>query len=166
VSAAYARRETPHGLWWFGWTEAGVCATAPPETSERAFAALLRAGHGDPVAPADPAEIPGAVDWDAIPDGFRRAVLRACAAIPAGEVRSYGELAADAGRPRAARAVGTVMATNPMPLIVPCHRVVRGDGRLGEYGAGGSARKAAMLGAEGVVLDGGEATARVLRSGP
>ena len=165
MAVAYARRQTPYGDWWVGWTAAGVCATAPPETTERAFAAMLRAAHGT-AAPGDPATVPEAVDWGAIPEGFRKRVMQACAAIPAGEVRSYGELAEAAGFPRAARAVGTVMATNPLPVFVPCHRVVRGDGRLGEYGAGGPARKAAMLGAEGVVLDGVEATARVLRSGP
>jgi O-6-methylguanine DNA methyltransferase len=164
VAVAYARRETPHGAWWVGWTAAGVCATAPPETTERSFVALLRAEHGGPAAPADAGAIPEAVDWSVVPEGFRKEVLRACAAIPRGEVRSYGELAAAVGNPRAARAVGTVMATNPLPLFVPCHRVVRGDGTLGEYGAGGPARKAAMLGAEGVALDGGAATARVLPS--
>jgi methylated-DNA-[protein]-cysteine S-methyltransferase len=164
VAVAYARRETPYGAWWVAWTEAGVCATAPPETPERTFVAMLRAEHGPPPAPGDPAAVPEAVDWGAIPEGFRKAVLRACAAIPRGEVRSYGELAEAVGRPRAARAVGTVMATNSLPLFVPCHRVIRGDGRLGEYGAGGPARKAAMLSVEGVALDGREATARVLPS--
>jgi methylated-DNA-[protein]-cysteine S-methyltransferase len=164
VAVAYARRETPYGTWWVAWTQAGVCAAAPPETTERAFAAMLRAEHGEPPAPGDPEAVPEAVDWSVIPDGFRKLVLQACAEIPLGEVRSYGELADEVGHPRAARAVGTVMATNSLPLFVPCHRVVRGDGRLGEYGAGGPARKAAMLGVEGVALDGREATARVLRS--
>lgn len=164
MAVAYARRETPYGTWWVAWTEAGVCAAAPPETLERVFVARLLAEHGAPPAPGDPAAIPEGVDWDRIPEGFRKRVLQACAAIPAGEVRSYGELAEAAGRPRAARAVGTVMATNSLPLLVPCHRVIRGDGRLGEYGAGGPARKAAMLVAEGVALEGREATARVLPS--
>ena len=64
---------------------------------------------------------------------FHQEVLRATARIPCGEVRTYGELAATVGRPRAARAVGTAMARNPVPLLIPCHRVVRGDGALAGY---------------------------------
>ncbi|MBX3730534.1 MAG: MGMT family protein [Candidatus Sumerlaeia bacterium] len=79
---------------------------------------------------------------------FQLAVLRACAAIPSGKVLSYGELAAAARFPGRARAAGTVMATNPLPIVVPCHRVVRSDGSLGNYG-GGTDMKAALLAAEG-----------------
>ncbi len=66
---------------------------------------------------------------------FRRSVLEACRAIPAGETLSYGQLAAQVGSPRSARAVGRVMATNPVPLIVPCHRVVGSDGRMTGFSA-------------------------------
>ncbi|MEW6582339.1 MAG: MGMT family protein [Actinomycetota bacterium] len=148
----YARIPTVHGPWWHAWSGDGVCAGAPPEWDERRFAAWLRARHDGDVAPGDPAGVPDGIDWRFVPAGFRREVLEACARIPAGEVRSYGELAADAGRPGAARAVGTAMATNPLPPVVPCHRVVRSDGRIGEYGAGGPERKRAMLAAEGVVV--------------
>ena len=65
---------------------------------------------------------------------FREAVYRALLAVPPGVVVTYGELAAAAGRPRAARAVGSAMAENPIPIVVPCHRVVRSDGSLGRYG--------------------------------
>lgn len=65
---------------------------------------------------------------------FRRAVYRALLTVPAGETVSYGELAAMAGYPGAARAVGSAMAANPLALVVPCHRVVRSDGSLGHYG--------------------------------
>jgi methylated-DNA-[protein]-cysteine S-methyltransferase len=75
------------------------------------------------------------LDW-AVTDGFRAAVLAALVDVPYGEVVTYGELAALAGRPGAARAVGTTMATNPWPVVVACHRVVRAGGRLGRYGAG------------------------------
>ena len=67
-----------------------------------------------------------------------------------GEVVTYGELAALAGRPGAARAVGAAMATNPLPFVIPCHRVVRADGSLGEYTSGGTTVKARMLRAEGL----------------
>ena len=66
---------------------------------------------------------------------FRRRVLAACRAIPRGETRTYGELALAAGAPRAARAVGTTMASNRVAIIVPCHRVVRAGGHLGGYSA-------------------------------
>ncbi len=68
--------------------------------------------------------------------------------IPAGETRSYGWLARKVGRPRAARAVGRVMATNPLPIVVPCHRVVGSDGSLHGYG-GGLDVKAELLRLEG-----------------
>ena len=82
---------------------------------------------------------------------FHQEVLRATARIPRGEVRTYGELAAIVGRPRAARAVGTAMARNPVPLLVPCHRVVPSSGGVGNYGYS-PATKAKLLAGEGVVL--------------
>ena len=82
---------------------------------------------------------------------FHQEVLRATARIPCGEVRTYGELAAIVGRPRAARAVGTAMARNPVPLLVPCHRVVPSSGGVGNYGHS-SELKAKLLANEGVAL--------------
>lgn len=148
----YARVPLVHGLWWLAWSDAGVCAGAETEWDEARFVSWLRRRHDGEIAPGDPASVPDGIDLRFVPSGFRRDVLRACARIPAGETRTYGELAAAVGRPRAARAVGTAMATNPLPPIVPCHRVVRGDGRIGEYGAGGPARKMEMLLREGVVV--------------
>ena len=66
---------------------------------------------------------------------FQRRVLQACRAIPWGETRTYGQLAESAGRPGAARAVGSVMAGNRVPLLVPCHRVVPATGGLGGFSA-------------------------------
>jgi O-6-methylguanine DNA methyltransferase len=68
--------------------------------------------------------------------------------IPAGETLTYAEVAARVGKPAAARAVGRVMATNPLPLVVPCHRVVGSDGTLRGFG-GGLWMKEALLSAEG-----------------
>lgn len=65
---------------------------------------------------------------------FARRTVEALLRVPPGETVSYGELAQLAGYPRAARAVGTVMASNPIPIVVPCHRVIRSDGSLGKYG--------------------------------
>ncbi|GEL19147.1 hypothetical protein PA7_29840 [Pseudonocardia asaccharolytica DSM 44247 = NBRC 16224] len=83
---------------------------------------------------------------------FERDVLTATRRIPAGETRPYGWVAREAGRPRAVRAAGSVLARNPMPLLVPCHRVVRADGRLGDY-MFGSAHKEKLLRDERVDLD-------------
>ncbi|MFC7744118.1 methylated-DNA--[protein]-cysteine S-methyltransferase [Nocardiopsis composta] len=65
--------------------------------------------------------------------GFQADVLQAARTIPRGEVRPYAWIAELIGRPRAVRAVGTALATNPVPLVVPCHRVTRSDGTLGRY---------------------------------
>lgn len=67
---------------------------------------------------------------------FRNAVYRALLGVPAGSTITYGELARAAGRPGAARAVGSAMAENPIAIVIPCHRVVRNDGSLGHYGFG------------------------------
>ena len=73
--------------------------------------------------------------------------------IPRGEVRPYGWIAAEIGRPKAVRAVGTALAHNPVPLVVPCHRVVRSDGSIGQYSLGGPAAKRTILAAEGLDPD-------------
>ena len=84
---------------------------------------------------------------------FEQAVLRKALEIPRGEVRPYGWIAREIGRPKAVRAVGTALAKNPVPILIPCHRVVRSDGRIGEY-ALGKERKKEILAAEGVDVTG------------
>lgn len=91
---------------------------------------------------------------------FERAVWMKALEIPAGEVRPYGWIAAEIGRPRAVRAVGTALGHNPVPLIVPCHRVVRSDGSIGNYSLGGAGNKRTILAAEGLDPDDLEAQAR------
>lgn len=80
--------------------------------------------------------------------GFRRSVLAHLPAIGYGRTESYAQVAAAAGSPRAVRAAGTACATNPLPVIVPCHRVVKSDGTAGEY-VGGAAAKTTLLTLEG-----------------
>lgn len=87
------------------------------------------------------------LDWQ-LSRGFRREVLEELVAVPYGMTTTYAELAAEAGRPRAVRAAGSAMATNPIPIIVPCHRVLRSDGSLGGY-AGGLEVKQTLLALEG-----------------
>jgi O-6-methylguanine DNA methyltransferase len=82
---------------------------------------------------------------------FQRQVLEIVKGIPRGEVRPYAWVAREAGSPKASRAVGTVMANNPVPLLVPCHRVVKNDGTTGQY-AFGEEEKARLLEGEGVLV--------------
>jgi len=107
----------------------------PSPLALRAVAAVARYFEGMPL-PAFPLWLDG-------PPFFRR-VWETLAATRPGELLTYGELAARAGRPGAARAVGRAMAENPLPLFVPCHRVVASGGRLGHYGPA-TWRKAALL---------------------
>lgn len=114
---------------------------APQEmtTARDALAAYLEGA-------SDELELP--VDFALVRGPFRRQVLDVLQAVPRGEVVTYAGLAARAGRPAAARAAGTACARNPLPLVVPCHRVVPGSGGVGSY-AGGPERKRALLALEG-----------------
>ncbi len=95
-----------------------------------------------------------ALDLDGV-DGFRRMVLETLVReVPWGETVPYGELAALAGRPRAARAVGSAMRRNPMPFVIPCHRVIGAGNTIGGYGGGrrdAIALKRELLAREGVL---------------
>ena len=91
------------------------------------------------------------IDW-ALVSPFGRKVLHATAAIPFGEVSTYAKVAAEAGSPKATRAAGNALGANPMPIVVPCHRVLHTGGKgIGNY-TGGVHRKEALLRLEGVLL--------------
>ncbi len=148
----------------------GLRATTLPRPSrDQALREVAEMGADEPASEAEAGDLPrrlralaqgqpldltADIDWDGLPaagrslSGFRRAVLEETLRIPAGRTRTYGWLAAKVGRPRAARAVGRVMATNPLPLVIPGHRVVGSDGSLHGYG-GGLPMKAALLRMEG-----------------
>ena len=83
---------------------------------------------------------------------FSQAVLEKTLQIPRGQVRPYGWVAREIGHPAAVRAVGTALANNPIPYFIPCHRVVRSDGVIGNYGGGGPEAKRSILSLEGVQL--------------
>ena len=89
------------------------------------------------------------LDWQ-LSHGFYRKVLRATARIPYGQTRSYTDMAKRAGSPRAVRATGSALGSNPLPIIVPCHRVLRSGGALGGYG-GGIEMKQTLLELEGAL---------------
>jgi methylated-DNA-[protein]-cysteine S-methyltransferase len=90
------------------------------------------------------------IDW-ALASQFGRRILEATAAIPFGEVSTYGKVAARAGNPKASRAAGRALGANPIPIVVPCHRVIGTNGQLTGY-TGGLHRKVALLQIEGIVL--------------
>ncbi len=87
------------------------------------------------------------IDWS-LSHGFRRGVLRATAGVPFGQITTYGRMARAAGSPRAARAAGNALGANPIPIVVPCHRVLHANGSLGGY-SGGVDRKRLLLALEG-----------------
>jgi methylated-DNA-[protein]-cysteine S-methyltransferase len=89
------------------------------------------------------------LDWR-LARGFRRDVLEATARILYGRTGTYATVASAAGSPAAVRAAGTALARNPLPIVVPCHRVLRSDGELGDY-RGGAAAKASLLNLEGAL---------------
>lgn len=97
--------------------------------------------------PGRPVKVP--LELEQLPE-FERQVLLKVLEIPRGEVRPYAWVAAELGRPLAVRAVGNAVARNPIPFVIPCHRVVRSDGRIGNYGAGGPTAKRAVLESEGL----------------
>jgi methylated-DNA-[protein]-cysteine S-methyltransferase len=152
--------ETPAGPIWLAASPSGLLALAFADEPENLQEALVRR-TGEQVAIAQeemayylaPVEsylrgylrnLSFNIDWRGI-HTFQRAVLEATAAIPSGEVRTYGQLAHQLGRPRSARAVGRALATNPLPLVVPCHRVVGSDGDLRGYGGPGGTKLKAWL---------------------
>lgn len=149
--------DTPLGVLYVGTTEAGIGRVrlpgprAPKAQVSRAPTGLLARAADELRAYFDGERrafsVP--VDWSQV-EGFRRAVLSALqTTVPFGSVISYGDLSARAGDPHAARTVGEVMATNPYPIVVPCHRVVASDG-LGGFG-GGLEMKRWLLAHEGVL---------------
>lgn len=91
------------------------------------------------------------LDWNKVRK-FAAKVLREARKIPRGKVIAYSELAERSGFPRAARAIGTVMAGNPFPPVIPCHRVVRADGSLGGFGSGQAMKKELLI-REGIRMD-------------
>jgi O-6-methylguanine DNA methyltransferase len=169
IGASYASLATDIGDLWIAWTPRGVRA-AMRHVSAEAFARWYAGRFG--VAPARVAALPAALERSVLArlagsgaaaassaslrfdlgglTPFEQDVLQTTLRIPRGEVRPYSWVARNMGRPLAVRAVGTALAHNPIPYLIPCHRVVRADGQLGEYSGGGPGAKRDILGWEGV----------------
>jgi methylated-DNA-[protein]-cysteine S-methyltransferase len=168
VDVAFERHESPLGTLVVGATPEGLVRVGLPSEAEGEVLQELAARISPRVLRASSAslrqtrseldeyfagrrrafDVP--LDWR-LTRGFRREVLRATVAIPFGETASYRDVATTAGSARAVRAAGTALAVNPLPIVVPCHRVVRSDGALGSY-RGGPAAKATLLRLEGAQL--------------
>lgn len=165
----YGRVASPLGPILVAWNGLGVSLVDIDEADE-AFEARHRAATGRSAYPSADGGVPTRLA-SAIArrlDGDRRAhieldlrgrtdferdVWSKALEIPRGEVRPYGWIAAEIGRPKAVRAVGTALGHNPVPLIVPCHRVVRTDGTIGQYSLGGPGNKRTILRSEGLDPD-------------
>src|SRR5258708_7461918 len=161
MADSYARFETVLGDVFVAWNRLGVSAAArflSAEEFEDWFGKEVGRRLMPAVAPADLAEkiqdeLNGKKRMRFDLRGltpFEQAVLRKTREIPRGEVRPYGWVAREIGHPAAVRAVGTALANNPIPYFIPCHRVVRTDGHIGNYGGGGPEAKKAILTLEGV----------------
>ncbi|HEX8105568.1 MAG TPA: methylated-DNA--[protein]-cysteine S-methyltransferase [Solirubrobacteraceae bacterium] len=167
ADAVFTRLKTPIGRLLVVGGPAGVCRIGFEEEPEDAALAEVAARFGPRIVASD-AELAGvrdalssyleggradelgqvAVDLSLVRSPFRRTVLETLRReVGPGATTRYGALAERAGHPRAARAVGTTMARNPVPLVVPCHRVLPGSGGIGGYG-GGPDRKRALLALE------------------
>ena len=174
LADAYAAIDSPIGRLFVAFNGLGVSAVeqAPDgDAFERAH--LERTGRPAHAVAALPTRLVAAIERRLGGDrrmridldlrgrtAFERDVWTKALEIPRGEVRPYGWIAAEIGRPKAVRAVGTALGHNPVPLIVPCHRVVRTDGSIGQYSLGGPANKRTILAAEGLDPDAMEAAAR------
>jgi O-6-methylguanine DNA methyltransferase len=170
----YARFDSPIGPLVVAWNGLGVSAVeAAPD--DAAFETAHAARTGRPAFRADrlPDRLAAAIARRLDGDrrvridldlrghtAFEQDVWHKALEIPRGEVRPYGWVAAEIGRPKAVRAVGTALGHNPVPLIVPCHRVVRSDGTIGQYSLGGPGNKRTILAAEGLDPEAMESEAR------
>jgi O-6-methylguanine DNA methyltransferase len=160
----YAPIDTPLGQAFVAWNGRGVSWVGVADDGG-AFETRFRDAVGRPLQRADavPERLARAIDRrlagdrrNSIPldlrghTPFEVMVWMKALEIPRGEVRPYGWIAAEIGKPKAVRAVGTALAHNPVPLVVPCHRVVRSDGMIGQYSMGGPSAKRRVLAAEGL----------------
>ena len=160
MADSYARFETVLGDVFVAWNRNGVSAAMRSSAAE--FEEWFRKDVGRQLVEATPpsdlaSKIQGELsgrrrlrfDLRQL-TVFEQAVLRKTREIPRGQVRPYGWVAREIGHPAAVRAVGTALANNPIPYLIPCHRVVRTDGKIGNYGGGGPEAKKAILSLEGV----------------
>ncbi|GAC1657459.1 MAG: hypothetical protein NVS9B12_09540 [Vulcanimicrobiaceae bacterium] len=147
----YAIEPSPAGELYVAFNRRGITQVAQAPNA-RAFERRYLARVGRAVVFSDTLPVKARKHFDLSHlTEFQRAVLEKARQIPRGQIRPYGWIAAEIGRPSAVRAVGTALAKNPVPYFIPCHRVVRSDGTIGAY-ALGSANKQRLLESEGVAV--------------
>ena len=149
----YGSLETLLGPVFVAWNRLGVSAVMKTATAEEFEQRFEERFHRRPRPSTEmPDDLGARFDLRSVTE-FERAVLLKAREIPRGQVRTYAWIAAQIGHPAAVRAVGSALRKNPVPLLIPCHRVVRSDGQIGNYALGGTANKLAILTAEGVSVD-------------
>jgi O-6-methylguanine DNA methyltransferase len=160
---AYTTLDSDLGPLFVAYNRQGVSAVTRAESPAQ-FEAAFEQRFGRPVRPASQPgpKLGRRFDLRGVSE-FERAVLLKALEIPRGEVRTYAWIAREIGRPTAVRAVGSALARNPVPVLIPCHRVVRTDGHIGNYALGGRDAKRVILAAEGVDPDWLEEHARTGR---
>ena len=158
----YAAMSTPLGNAFVAFSRNGISAVRRMD-DPGAFERWFEDEHGRPARRVDalPERLRRRPAYDLRGlSSFEQAVLRKALEIPPGEVRTYSWIASEISKPKAVRAVGSALGRNPIPVLIPCHRVVRTDGTIGEYGLGGPEAKRIMLAAEGAEPDELERLAR------
>src|SRR4051794_24281150 len=148
LADSYAVTDSPLGPVVVAFGPEGITAVTPVVEDEAAFAAGYRARRGRSVFKVDaiPPRIRARPRFDLRSlSPFEQDVLAATRTIPAGEVRPYSWVAREIGRPGAVRAVGSALGRNPIPWLIPCHRVVRSDGRVGDYAFGSEAKRTVLV---------------------
>jgi O-6-methylguanine DNA methyltransferase len=171
VTDSYALFQTVLGPVYVAWNQRGISAAMRVETAGQ-FEDWFRKEVGRRLVRVDPpAELAARLedelsgkrrlrfDLRGLTE-FQQAVLYKAREIPRGQVRPYGWVAKEIGHPAAVRAVGSALANNPIPYFIPCHRVIRTDGVIGNYGGGGPEAKRSILTMEGVHLKRLETLAR------
>ncbi|MEO5818843.1 MAG: methylated-DNA--[protein]-cysteine S-methyltransferase [Gemmatimonadaceae bacterium] len=173
ISESYALFETPIGTCGIAWGERGVVAVQLPEATERETRTRMLRGRANAREEQPPPSVQRGIvaivallrgenndltditlDMRGVPD-FQRRVYELARAIPVGDTSTYGVIATKLGDPTAARAVGQALGRNPFPIVIPCHRVLAANGKLGGFsGGGGHTTKLRMLAIEGAQVRG------------
>ena len=162
----YSKVKTAAGRFWIACSQAGITMISLADDSPESFEAAYKKRFGlrpqpggiqksyaravqDAAAGRELEPVP--IDLSELTE-FQKKILNTLRLVPRGEVRTYKELASMAGRPKAIRAVGNTMAHNPIPILIPCHRVVPSTGGIGNYGLGVQMKRK-ILALEGVHVE-------------
>jgi methylated-DNA-[protein]-cysteine S-methyltransferase len=157
--------DSRHGRLWIAWSSIGITGLTPVFASPTVESFLHRHRRVSYQASSLPRSLETDIDTalnSGVAQGivfdlrglseFQQSVLETCATIPVGVVRPYGWVADELEKPGATRAVGTALAKNPIPLLIPCHRVVKADGSIGNYAFGSEMKRDLLIGEGAIAL--------------